>query len=326
MSAKRILVTGGEGYLARQLIKKLIEHGEIELIVVLDPKVQQSGHKGKIVRYRGSVTHRKSVETLIKNHNINSIIHAAWTFNPSHDLQAQFELDFWGTADLLNVAADLGVKQIVYLGSTTCYGQFDGNPSSPPFLTESDWNKNKERRLYSAYPYARNKAIVDEMFQSFLRYHPEMDVFWIRGAIVLGPNTRNIVSYVAESPFTLGLFMFSVRSYDPPMQFISEYDMTEILYRAVLENWRGVANVAGDGVIKYSELIKLIGKKKLVLPAWVLYPVCELLWRCRAIKFPSSLIDLIRFPWVADTSRLKEVYGYHPRDSSMNALRQFLNK
>ena len=41
--------------------------------------------------------------------------------------------------------------------------------------------------------------------------------------------------------------MFQVKGCDPQMQFVSEEDMINVLYKATVEKWKGVVNVAGGG-------------------------------------------------------------------------------
>lgn len=315
-----ILVTGSEGYLMSKFIDWLEKDNAVTKIIGLDIR-ETSRRKpgGKYVYLKHDIT--QPLELVLQDVAVDTIIHAAWWFNPTHDLRAQDRLDLQGTRNVLQLAAAKKVKQLIYLGSTTAYAPIPENPNEPPFPKEEDWRKNSELRKRAVYRYSRNKAVVDEWFQKFAEENPEMAVFWIRGAIVFGPATNNIVSYVVESPFTFGIFMFRVAGYDPQMQFLSERDVTEILYRAYLEKWRGPLNAASEGTIKYSEVIKILGRRELCLPAWILYPVTEILWRLRIFKFPASLIDMIRYPWVGDISLLKSKGVI--TDTSEQALREF---
>lgn len=322
---RRILITGSEGYLASELVKRLKADDCVEKIIGIDIKNESVQEDEKYSYIKMSVLDTDFADKLMLE-DFDTIIHTAWTFNPTHDVSAQDKLDIVGTLSVLEVAERKKIKHLVYLGSTTGYGPMPENPLEAPFLKEEDWSINSKKRKSVSYRYAKNKAIVDEMIQKFEKEHPETNVFWVRASIVVGPNTKNIVSYIAESPFTLGIFMFRVMGYDPPMQFLSEYDMNEILYRACMEHWSGVVNVAGSGVVKYSEMIQIMGKRELCLPSWILYPATELLWRLRLFKFPSSLLGLIRYPWMTDTNKLRKKYNYEVRYSSRDALEHFISK
>ena len=105
------------------------------------------------------------------------------------------------------------------------------------------------------------------MVQQFMAEHPEIGVIMLRPSIVLGPHTRNIVSEVFRWPFSSFPWVLQVRGADPPMQFLSEEDTGEILYRAVRSEVRGVFNAAGDGTVRFSQIARLLGKKLLNLPS-----------------------------------------------------------
>lgn len=321
----RVLVTGGEGYLGKQYIKKLVSEQRIELVVSIDPRNKIDWREEKVIHLNFSVTD-PGLSKIILRFKINVIAHFAWWFNPTHFLEKQNQLDLDGTVNMLTAATSSSVEQIIYTGSSTAYGQI---PQNDHPLKEKEWENHLALRLSARYPYSANKARIDSIFQKFQEDHPGIDCFWTRAAIVLGKNTpNNVVSYVVRSPFTFGKFMFKVKGFDPLMQFLSEEDMIEVLFRATMEKWKGPVNVAGDGTILYSEVIKIFGRKQIELSQKLLWKLCSLGWNLRIgdksfLKFPPSLIELIQYPWVGDTGLLKNKYGYIPKHSSLNALFQF---
>lgn len=111
-----------------------------------------------------------------------------------------------------------------------------------------------------------------------------------------------------------------VAGYDPPVQFVHEEDLVEVLYRALRDAPPGTYNVAGDGVMRYSEVCRAAGRPCLALPAGLLAPVVAALWALRLLPFPAGLLDYIRYPWVADNARLKAHFGYVPRHTTRDAF------
>jgi len=71
-------------------------------------------------------------------------------------------------------------------------------------------------------------------------------------------------------------------------------------------------------------VVRAAGKHPLPLPAAILYPLTELFWKARLSPFPAGILDLIRYPWVGDITRLKTVFGYTPQHTSRQALEVFL--
>jgi UDP-glucose 4-epimerase len=244
---RRFILTGSEGYLMKSLITKLKRSPEVEKIFGLDIRESSDQEDDKFEYHRIDVTDSVRVTSLFQAARVTDVIHAAWTFNPTKNVEMQDMVDIKGTQNVITATRKSGAENIVYLGSSTCYGQLPEDPNEDPFLQENEWSRHMFKRINASYRYARNKAIVDLVFQN-LQHNPSLNVFWIRGAIVIGPNTNNVVSFMAEAPFSLNFlnsllkkFMFSVGGHNPHMQFISEHDMTEILYRACMERWSGVA-------------------------------------------------------------------------------------
>jgi hypothetical protein len=48
------------------------------------------------------------------------------------------------------------------------------------------------------------------------------------------------------------------------------------------------------------------------------------MWVLHLAPFPAGMLDMIRYPWVADNTRLGEVLGYTPRLDSRQALESFI--
>jgi len=312
----RLAITGSSGYLAQQLIARLGPDPDVEFILGLDirPRAPQVACPALFLRYDLTAPWEE-LRDHFRSRGTNAALHLAWQFNPIHDAKRQRKVDVEGSRNFFRAAAAAGVKRVVYAGSTTAYVNA---ANTGQLLSEETPVSGTPRYLYS-----KHKGEVDRMAQEFMQQHPEIQVIILRGAIVVGPHTQNIVSKMTEWPWRSFPWMFQVWGADPPMQFLSEEDIGEILYRSVKSDVRGIFNCAGDGVVPFSELVRIMGKKRLPIPAPLLYPQTALLWTLRLAPFPSGILDMIRYPWVGDTKRLKTVFGYTPRQTSRQALEAF---
>ena len=312
----RVAITGSGGYLANQLIGRLGSDPDVEFILGLDirPRQPETGCPSAFIQF-DLTSPWESLRGQFTSKGIDTALHLAWQFNPIHDVKRHREVDVTGSENFFRAAAAAGIKRVVYTGSTTA---FVNSRNSERALAEDDPVSGTPHYLYS-----KHKAEVDRMARQFAREHPKIEVLVLRGAIVVGPHTKNIVSQMTEWPSASFPFMFTVAGADPPLQFLSEEDITEILYRALKSHLTGVLHCAGDGVLRFHEIARMLGKKPLPLPAPILYGVTGLLWRLRLSPFPAGILDLIRYPWVADNSRLKREFGYTPRMSSRETLASF---
>ena len=307
MDDLRICITGASGYLARLLISKLSRDEKIKFILGVDAR--KSGfYKKNLYEHLedGELILDPLFRDILIRYKINMVVHLAWVFNPTHDTDYQYRVDVLGTQNVFRAARAARVNKIVYAGSTTAYGQ-------RPRLADSclyehiDAREIEQTAEGNGYLYSKHKAIVDRWIrEEFDSVDANLKWVLIRGAIVAGHNTRNVVSQMASLPA-----MPMVAGYDPPMQFISEDDMAEILYLSVVKPIWGVFNAAADGAVLYSDIIKILGKTRMPLPAAILYPALKTLWSTHIIPFSPSILDLIRYPWVASSSKLKESLGCH---------------
>lgn len=315
----RIAITGSSGYLAQQLIKRLGSDADVELILGLDIRPRATTVKCPYSFLQFDLTAPwEKLRDCFRSNQINTALHLAWQFNPTHDLQRHRQVDVEGSRNFFRAAEAAAVKRVIHASSATAYVN-PANPSSPPYIAEESPVSGTPLYLYS-----KHKAEVDRTAQDFMAQHPEIQVMILRPSIVLGPNTRNIVAEMLEWPWRSFPWMFQVYGADPPMQFVSEDDMAEVLFRALKSDTRGIFNVAGDGTIRYSEMVRAVGKKPLALPALILYPLAAALWALRFAPFPSGMLDMIRYPWVADNTRLKKIFGYVPRSDTKQALDCFI--
>jgi UDP-glucose 4-epimerase len=315
----RLTITGSSGYLAERLVERLGADPDCEFVLGLDirPVSRRVGCPSEFLQFDLTEPWEK-LRHLLQSHSINTGLHLAWQFNPIHDARRHRQVDIGGSANFFRAAEAARLRRIVYTSSATAYVN-PANPSEPPYLAEETPVTGTPRYLYS-----KHKAEVDRIAQAFAAEHPEIATLILRPAIVLGPHTRNIVSTMMEWPGRSFPWMSAVRGSDPPMQFISEEDIGEILYRAIKSDWRGTLNCSGDGIIRFSELARALGKRPLPLPPIFIYPIVRLLWSLRLAPFPAGVLDMVRYPWVVDSTRLKTGFGYTPRHTSRQALEAYL--
>ncbi|MDP6495455.1 MAG: hypothetical protein QGI09_08600, partial [Dehalococcoidia bacterium] len=110
-----------------------------------------------------------------------------------------------------------------------------------------------------------------------------------------------------------------------PMQFLHEDDLVDIIAFCLSRRVRGTYNVGGEEAVPWSEMLRLSGRRRLSLPTSLLYGLTEATWRLHLQNdSPSSGLDMIRYPWVASTEKMREELGVRFCYSSKEALEAFL--
>ncbi|MDP6454343.1 MAG: NAD-dependent epimerase/dehydratase family protein [SAR202 cluster bacterium] len=306
----RILLTGACGYLASRIIQRLESMAEVDYILATDirpPRVEFSTEKTEF----HTLDVCEPFPDLLKEHDVESVVHLAYVMNPGHDRDAAWRVNVLGTENLLGACRNANVKQICYLSSTSVYG---AHPDNPEFLTEES-----PARPIKGFQYSEDKAEVETLLSQYAESQPNAAVTVLRVCPVLGPNADNFIAAAFSKPF-----LVAVRGYDPPMQFIHEDDLVDNLLRCLIEQPRGTFNLAGEGVIRWSDMARIFGRRLLNVPAPILYGLTGLGWTLRLQQdSPPCGIDFIRHRWTASTRKAQRELGSSFRYSSREAWESF---
>ncbi len=306
---KNILITGISGYLGTRLTRELKQKKRAGTIVGIDITPPGTAIAGDITFYRQDIRDPKIGE-LLARHQIDTVLHLAFVVKPIHDLKRMHDIDSNGTKNILEQSLAAGVKHLIAISSTLAYGAHADNPQ---VLTEKD-----PLRGNTTFPYGFYKAETDRMIQAFADSHPEMTVTTLRPCTVFGPNVDNYVSRMLFLPVTV-----SIKGDNPAVQFVHEKDFVTACLAALEKKTPGAFNIAGDGTLTVREIAETLGTKVIPLPAWIIYPVLECLWRLHfpMIEVNRGYLDYIRYPFVASNEKARHELNFYPQYSSAETLR-----
>ncbi|MSQ13034.1 MAG: NAD-dependent epimerase/dehydratase family protein [Dehalococcoidia bacterium] len=316
--ALRVAVTGAVGYVGARLVEALAQRDEVERVVAID--VRPLPHPPPKVEVAVQDV-AEPLDQLFRAERPHVVVHLAYLLNPGRDREAARRVNVGGTASVLAACAALlqgsgrteGVKHVVYLSSTSVYGAHVDNPVP---LTEE-----QVPRPVKGFAYSEDKVASERLLAEFATQHPETCVTVLRGPVVMGPHARNFIAQALTKPVMVG-----VLGCDPPMQFFHEDDLLDLLLHVIRQPKAGVYNFGGEGTVRYSEMVRMSGRPLVRLPAWVLYPLVQALWRLRLQNdSPACGLDFIRWPWVASTEKLRRETGFAARYTSKEALEAFVD-
>ena len=223
-------------------------------------------------------------------------------------------LNVTGTRNILDSAVGSGVERIVVLSSSTVYGAHPGRGPEP--ITEDE-----SMAPVKGFNYAEDKVECEQYCSFLANQYPNVNLSILRSCIVLGPNADNFITGALEKQF-----LIAVGSDDPDLQFIHESDLTRIIARFATENHPGTYNVAANGTVRWSQLVKMANKSLVHLPAPLAIALTNLSWMLRfQSDSPAPGLSLIRWPWVVDTSRLSREIQHDFSYTSEQALSEYLD-
>ncbi|HET9023327.1 MAG TPA: hypothetical protein VFN64_02070, partial [Burkholderiaceae bacterium] len=108
-------------------------------------------------------------------------------------------------------------------------------------------------------------------------------------------------------------------------QAVHADDVAQAYCLAVVDDAaRGAYNVAADPVLDPDRLAKLLGARKVPVPAQLLRGAAAVTWRLRLQPSPEGWVDMALAVPVMDTSRVRSELGWEPGTTAGDALLELL--
>jgi nucleoside-diphosphate-sugar epimerase len=258
----------------------------------------------------------------------DAVVHLAFMITGTASAEAIRAINIEGTLNAFRAARDAGAKRFVYASSVAAYGF---HPDNPVGMTE-EWPTRPAARLF----YAREKAELEQLLQDEVSGDPEPALYLLRPPIVLGPHAvgakdampapvarvgSRLLDLVNRLPIPVPLLAADVK-----MQFIHEADVGQALLKCVLgEGPPGAYNIAGDGVLTATDVVRELGLSPIPIPARVVHGAAR-----AAASLPSpplappatQWVEALSHPAIMDTTKARHELGWKPRYTALEALRE----
>jgi UDP-glucose 4-epimerase len=308
---KRVLVTGGSGFLGRSVVRGLAEaRGEVELVISADLRHPEASDRIDGVVYEATdVTDAAAVSGQIGEHSVDTVVHLASIVNPgkSTTREQEYAVDVTGSRNVFEACVRHGVRRVVVSSSGAAYGYHADNPG---WITEDDPVRGTD-----TFPYSLHKRLVEEMLADYRETNPELEQVVLRIGTILGESVDNQITDLFRAKRIL-----RIRGSDSPFVFIWDQDVSAIMLRAVLDGPPGIFNVAGDGSMTVDEIAAELGKPVRTVPVALLKAGLAIANVLGFTPHGPAQTDFLRYRPVLDNSRLKEQFGYIPRYTSREAF------
>lgn len=300
---EEILMTGVSGGLANLVAKKL---AEAFTVVGVDarPRRHPDPFPGRF--YQVCYQHRKMAE-VFRNHNFKVLVHLGRIRNTVGRLKWRFDLNVLGTRNLLDLCLKHSLRQAIVMSTYHVYGAHQHNSM---YLSE-----DSTLRASQIFPQLADAVALDNVASSYLWRYRQIKTLILRPANIVGPDIHNAQCTLLRqqiSPYLMG--------FDPLMQFIHQDDAANALVAAVKQEKYGIYNLAGEGVVPYTQAIRLSGGTPVPVPHFLAYPAVGFMSRL-GLRFPMHLLDYFKYPTTINDDRFREAFEFQPTIDTVKALK-----
>ena len=161
MSPRRILVTGGAGYIGSHTVRLLLQQGyDVAVVDDLSKGYKHNVPAGRLFQLNLSETN--ALSELMRQHSFDAVIHFAAFIAVGESMrepERYFANNVGGSLSLLTAMLRTGVKHLVFSSTAAVYG----NPKVSP-IPETE-------PIAAVNPYGESKVMVETMLRWFDQIH-----------------------------------------------------------------------------------------------------------------------------------------------------------
>lgn len=312
MTKKRIVIAGVSTRWGSELARTLEGRHEVGEIIGIDsaPPRMDLGR----TEFVEADIRNPSISRILPSLEPDVLVHCGivWYPEKGRPSRALHDINVIGTLQLLAACEKTpGLKALIVRGSAAIYGSAPGAPS---FFTE-----DMARRFPLVTRFQRDIGELEGYFDNFARRRPEVTCCMLRFQVEVGQGL--------DTPFNryLNLPVVPTRmGFDPRLQLLHVDDATGALAAATLNPVPGAVNVAPDGAISLSRLLRLCGKTAVGVPPIVVGVINRRIgnYLGSADLYRDGEL-LLRYGRGCDNRRLREEVGYELAFDSEGTARDF---
>lgn len=150
---KKLLITGGVGFLGYHICKKLAKKFDRIILVDID-QFHKEEYPSNVDFYKVDISNKEAFEEVVKKTKPTLIVHAAAAL-PLYSERIIWKVNVDGTRNVLASALSNKIKRVVFISSTAVYGV----PKVHPLYENT--------RLEGVGPYGKTKIVAEKICQDF---------------------------------------------------------------------------------------------------------------------------------------------------------------
>ena len=311
---KTYLITGGAGFIGSSLLERLSKNNKIIILDNLDEyystktkinNIKNYIENENVIFYKGDIRDKEMLNIIFSCNQIDCVIHLAALAGVRNSIinpLAYNDVNCTGTLNLLETMKNYLVKNIIFISSSSVYGNCDSKMFSEDMNTKS---------LIS--PYAATKKYGEELTYIYHELY-NIDAIVLRLFTVYGPKQRPDLAITKFTNLILNdkpVDMYGDGNTYRDYTYIDDTVngiISAIKYLEKNSNVYEIINIGNSNPIRLLDMINILGQKlnKHVIINRKNYQLGDVNYTC------------------ADITKARELLGYEPTISFEEGIEKFV--
>jgi UDP-glucose 4-epimerase len=182
---KRVIITGGNGFVGRHLVKRLLTNKQCSVVLVanasnlMDRGLQETM---PLTFYAADIRDREAISNIFRDEEADTCVHLAAKLSVVDSIKKPDEtmdINVKGTLNVLEACHNSGVKNFVFASSAAVYGDVKELPIS------------EDQTLRPLSPYGSSKMLAEQHVLSYKKLKKIQNTISLRIFNVYGPGQTN---------------------------------------------------------------------------------------------------------------------------------------
>ncbi|MFY0409571.1 NAD-dependent epimerase/dehydratase family protein [Solicola sp. PLA-1-18] len=317
----KIVVTGASGNVGTALLRHLASAPEQhEVVGVSRRRPPEVAPYAGVAWVEADLAEPEAAGALTRAMaGADAVVHLAWGFQPSHDLEYLNRLGLQGTASVLEAAIATGVGHVVHMSSLGAYS---------PRVDDARVDESWPTEGVPGSTYSMQKAAAETL----------LDGYEDRSGLTIARLRPGLVMQAAAAS---ALLRYGVPSWLPAsvlrhvpvlpvdrglrIQVIHADDLADAIVRVLDQRASGAFNLAAEPSVGRDDVAGVLSATPVHVPRQVLRALVDVSWRLRVQALNPGWIDLAFGVPLMDTGRARRELGWAPFRSSTDTLAETID-
>ncbi len=312
----RIAITGATGNLGSALLRRLADAHDL---VGLARRLPDAGFGGARTTWVPiDLTDDDSVAVLHEAFTgADAVVHLAWGFQPSHDLDYLEELGVGGTRRVIEAVTLAGVPHLVHLSSMGAYA-----PKQDDERVDESWPTTG----VPTSPYSRHKAAAERLLDEHEASGGTTLVTRIRPGLIGQRSAGSallrygVPGWVPAKAIDLLPLLPLDRGMRIPL--VHADDVAAAIEQVLVRRAGGAFNLAAEPEITTERIGEVLGARPVHVPSEVVRVVVDASWRLHLQQVDPGWLDLAFALPLLDSGRARRELDWTPTKDAISVLEE----